>query len=185
LKSLCSLGHSNHPITKFIELLTTHQIATLVDVRSYPSSRRWPQFNQGALAASLSHATIEYSWFPTLGGRRSSQRVDSPHTAWEVPAFRAYADYAETTDFDQGLRALIALAEARNIAFMCSEGLWWQCHRRIIADHLTVRGYRVQHITPNGRLVAHQIPDFASIHNGRLIYDGGQIPLGLKRDWKN
>ena len=181
MKTLYTNGHSNHPIEKFIELLTTHQIATLVDVRSYPSSRRLPHFNQDALSASLNTVSIEYQWLKSLGGRRTSKRIDSPHTAWEVPAFRAYADYAETADFDAGLRTLISWAQARQTAFMCSEGLWWQCHRRIISDHLTMRGYTVEHITPAGKIVAHQLPDFASIHDGQLIYDGGQARLGFKR----
>ena len=180
LKTLYSIGHSNHPIEKFLELLTAHQIATLVDVRSYPSSRRWPHFNHDALAASLREANVEYHWLKSLGGRRTSQRTDSPHSAWEVPAFRAYADYAETADFENGLRTLLAPAAAQGTAFMCSEGLWWQCHRRIISDHLTVRGCRVEHIMPNGKAVVHQMPDFASIRDGRLIYDGGQAQLVLK-----
>lgn len=180
MKTLYTIGHSNHPIDKFIELLTAHQISRVVDVRSYPSSRRWPQFNQVALAASLSTAKVEYHWFKTLGGRRTSQRIDSPHTAWEVPAFRAYADYADTADFEEGLSTLIALAAEQRTVFMCSEGLWWQCHRRIISDHLTMRGWAVEHIMPNGKTVAHQIPDFASLRNGRLTYDGGQSQLALK-----
>ncbi len=180
MKTLYTIGHSNHPIEKFITLLTAHQIALLVDVRSFPSSRRWPQFNQAGLQASLAAAGIGYRWLKSLGGRRTSKRADSPHTAWEVPAFRAYADYADAAAFEEGLQALIAMAAEQRTAFMCSEGLWWQCHRRIISDHLTVRGYSIEHIMPKGTLVAHRLADFASIRDGRLTYDGGQAQLALK-----
>ena len=121
-----------------------HDIAVVADVRSFPSSRRWPHFNQEPLAASLTRAGIDYRWFKQLGGRRHGVRADSPHTAWEHPAFRSYADYADTVDFEQGLCELTAVAEKKRLAYMCSEGLWWRCHRRIISDHLTLRGWRVE-----------------------------------------
>jgi uncharacterized protein (DUF488 family) len=175
-----TIGHSTHPAEIFLGLLGRHQIELLADVRSFPSSRRWPQFNQAALQASVESAGIAYQWMKALGGRRHSKGADSPHLAWEHPAFRSYADYADTADFDDGLAALIEAAGKSRTAIMCSEGLWWRCHRRIISDHLTVREWDVRHIMPEGKLAAHMLPDFASIDGGRIVYDGGQRPLNLK-----
>jgi uncharacterized protein (DUF488 family) len=156
-----------------------HEIAMLADVRSFPSSRKWPHFNQEPFAESLTRAGIEYRWFKNLGGRRKSVGTDSPHTAWEIPAFRSYADYADTAEFDHGLDELTAAATTTRLAYMCSEGLWWRCHRRIISDHLTLRGWRVEHILPDGKIKPHVLAPFARIADGKLIYD--RIPeTGIK-----
>lgn len=175
-----TIGHSTHPIETFLALLAQHRIELLADVRSFPSSRRWPQFNQAELQASLESAGIAYKWMKALGGRRRSTRADSPHQAWEHPAFRSYADYADTDEFAAGLDALLDAAIFSRTAIMCSEGLWWRCHRRIVSDYLTARGYEVRHIMPDGKPAAHAPPDFATIENGRIIYDGGQRRLKLK-----
>ena len=169
---LYTIGHSTHPIETFLGLLTRHEIAMLADVRSFPSSRRWPQFNQDQLKVSVEGAGIAYKWFKVLGGRRRSEVHDSPHQAWEHAAFRSYADYADTAQFAAGVDELSAGVAEQRTAIMCSEGLWWQCHRRIIADHITMRGWHVMHIMPTGKLVAHALPKFARIVEGRLIYDG-------------
>ena len=147
---LYTVGHSTHPIERFLELLSEHRIAILADVRSFPGSRRWPQFNQESLAETLGRAGVEYRWLKGLGGRRHGRRADSPHVAWTVAAFRAYADYADSAEFAEALGELMASATGARTAIMCSEGLWWQCHRRIVADHLTVRGWTVEHIMPAG-----------------------------------
>jgi len=167
-----SVGHSTHPLEQFQELLGGQGIKALADVRSFPSSRRWPHFNQPALRESMERAGIEYYWIRALGGRRREVRPDSPHTAWQHPAFRSYADYADSEEFRPGLNELIALARRTRTAYMCSEGLWWRCHRRLISDRLLLLGWRVTHILPNGKLSAHALPDFASVVDGRLIYDG-------------
>ena len=145
----------------------------VADVRSFPSSKRWPQFNQAELSSSLGRAGIEYRWLQELGGRRHSKRKDSPHTAWELPAFRAYADYTESADFEQGLRNLIDAASDARTAYMCSEGLWWRCHRRIISDYLAIRGWDVEHVMPDGKLKPHVLAPFARVVDQRIVYDGG------------
>jgi uncharacterized protein (DUF488 family) len=178
--TLFTIGHSTHPIETFLGLLAAHQIALLADVRSYPSSRRWPQFNQTELQRSLEEARIGYRWCPSLGGRRHSKRVDSPHSAWEHPAFRSYADYTETPEFEAGLKELMRAAHEIRTAIMCSEGLWWRCHRRIISDHLTMRRWEVMHIMPDGKLTTHVLPEFATVTDDRIVYDGGQQSLKLK-----
>ncbi len=167
-----TIGHSTHPIERFLELLGKHRVALVADVRSFPSSRRWPQFGEAELSRSLEAAGIEYRWLKRLGGRRHSTRNDSPHTAWIHPAFRSYADYADTPDFADGLKELAGAAEIACAAYMCSEGLWWRCHRRIISDHLVMLGWRVDHIMPDGSLRAHEMTPFARVREGRIVYDG-------------
>jgi len=174
---LYTIGHSTHPIEEFIRLLTMHRVEIVADVRSFPGSRRWPQFNREALAQTLEASAIDYSWMKALGGRRQGKPADSPHTAWTVAAFRSYADYADTTEFETGLAELIAIASVRRTAIVCSEGLWWRCHRRIISDHMTIRRWAVEHIMPDGKLSRHELADFASIRGGRIVYDGGQPRL--------
>jgi uncharacterized protein (DUF488 family) len=169
---LCTIGHSTHPIERFVELLAHHRISVLADVRSFPGSRRCPQFNQESFSSSLEEAGFEYRWFKLLGGRRHSVRPDSPHTAWTHPAFRSYADYAETEDFETGIAELIETAKRSPTAIMCAEGLWWRCHRRIISDQMVMRGFTVMHIMPSGKLREHSLPEFARVIEGRLIYSG-------------
>ena len=169
---LYSIGHSTHPIERFIELLRAHRIAVLADVRSFPASRRYPQFNSAELERSATEHEIRYRWFKQLGGRRHEVRPDSPHTSWQNSAFRSYADYTDTADFQAGLDELLREAAGATTAFMCAEGLWWRCHRRLISDRLVAIGHRVRHIMPNGSLVDHELPSFAQVVDGRLIYSG-------------
>jgi uncharacterized protein (DUF488 family) len=170
--TLYTIGHSTHPIERFLSLLIEHEIVALADVRSYPGSKRWPQFKQSELQNSLSEKSIAYHWFPALGGRRQTSKELSPHSAWKTSAFRSYADYADTAEFDAGLEELVSLASRQRTAYMCAEGLWWRCHRRIISDHLVVRGMSVLHIMPDGKLVKHELAAFASVRGGRIVYDG-------------
>lgn len=167
-----TIGHSTHPIEEFLALLGEHRVELLADVRSFPSSRKWPHFNQAALAESLNGAGVEYRWMKDLGGRRHGVAPDSPHRAWTHPAFRSYADYADTDAFAAALAGLCTAARERRAAYMCSEGLWWRCHRRIISDHLAARGWCVEHIMPDGKLREHELAPFARIEDGRITYDG-------------
>ena len=168
-----TVGHSTHPIERFLGLLGEHQIVLVADVRSFPSSRKWPQFNQAELSQSLLRAGIQYQWLKRLGGRRHGRREDSPHTGWTHPAFRSYADYTESADFAAGLDELTApAAPTARTVYMCSEGLWWRCHRRIISDYLLLRGWQVDHIMPDGKLRQHDMTPFARIVDGRIVYDG-------------
>jgi len=167
-----SIGHSTHPIERFVELLRAHRIALLADVRSFPSSRRYPHFNSAELERSVTACEIRYRWFKQLGGRRHDVRSDSPHVAWQHPAFRSYADYMDTAEFQAGIDALLEEAASATTAFMCAEGLWWRCHRRLISDRLVVAGHSVRHIMPEGSLVDHELPSFARVIDGRLIYSG-------------
>ena len=164
-----TIGHSTHPIENFLGLLEQYRIALIADVRSYPSSKRWPQFNQEALQASLERAGIEYRWLKELGGRRRGV-AESINDGWEHAAFRAYADHAATAEGQQALGGLIETAGATRSAIMCSEGLWWRCHRRIIADYMTVRGWEIVHIMPDGKPAPHRLTPFAQVRNDVIEY---------------
>ncbi len=170
-RPILTVGHSTHPIERFLALLGRHRVTLLADLRSLPSSRRWPQFNQAALEESLKRAGVDYRWLKRLGGRRRGVRPDSPHTAWTHPAFRSYADYMETAEFEAGLAELTDAASQMQTAYMCAEGLWWQCHRRIISDVLVARGWHVEHILPDGKLARHQLAPFARVASERIVYD--------------
>jgi uncharacterized protein (DUF488 family) len=138
--TLWTLGHSTHPIERFLGLLEAHGIRRLADVRRYPTSR-WPQFKQDALKASLSTVGIEYSHIPELGGYRKG----------------GYEEHAKTPEFEEGLRKLVALAGSESTAIMCAEAVFFRCHRRYVADALVRAGHEVRHIFPDGRTQPHRL----------------------------
>jgi hypothetical protein len=141
-----TIGHSTHPLPAFLGLLQEHGIETVADVRRFPGSRRHPQFGGEALAASLDAHGIAYHWFSELGGRRRPDFLQAEGSAWRHPSFRAYAQHVRSEEFAQGLYALLHVANASRTAIMCSELLWWRCHRRLIADVLVFCGWHVTHI---------------------------------------
>jgi uncharacterized protein (DUF488 family) len=153
---ILTVGHSTHPIERFLRLLAAHSIEALADVRRYPGSRRNPQFNSGDLARSLSAARIGYASFgEELGGRRRASAGRQAASAWRNQAFAAYAEHMRSEAFAAGLGRLEQLAGERRTAVMCAEANWRRCHRRLIADALTAAGWSVLHIGPDGRLEPH------------------------------
>lgn len=165
-----TLGHSTHTLDAFIALLSAHEIEQLVDIRTVPKSRRSPHFNIDALAKSLPERGVAYAHLARLGGWRRPTE-DSPNGAWRNRSFRGYADYAMSDEFDEGLAELRDLAAAGPTAIMCSEALWWRCHRRLVADHLTVGGDTVCHIGSDGRASVHELTPFALVGpDGRVTY---------------
>lgn len=166
-----SIGHSTHALDEFIGALQSFEIKVIADVRSFPGSRRYPQFNKENLGASLAAAEIEYFHFPELGGRRRA-RADSLNVVWRNEAFRGYADYMETDDFREGMARLIAVAGSRRTAIMCAEAVWWRCHRSLISDSLKAKGIEVTHIMASGKSAAHPFTSAARIVNGQLSYRG-------------
>jgi uncharacterized protein (DUF488 family) len=177
MPSIYSVGHGTRPIEEFLEVLRAAKVTTLADIRSAPGSRRHPQFGQAALAASLESAGIEYVHLRGLGGRRDAA-PDSPNVALKVDAFRGYADHMATDEFAAEYGRLVAIARERTTAFMCAETLSWRCHRRLLSDRLTVDGWDVVHLLTPGKSEPHRIWDVARVVDGRLVYDGGAIPLG-------
>ena len=167
--TIWTVGHSTRPIEPFVEILQSALITTVADVRRFPGSRRYPQYNQQALADSLAAVGITYVWLPELGGRRQP-RPDSSHTAWRNASFRGYADYMDTDAFKQGIDCAIALAEDGRVALMCSEALWWQCHRSLISDYLKIRSYCVIHLLAANEHEEHPYTSPAQIVDGQLSY---------------
>src|SRR5689334_21674257 len=150
-----TIGHSTRTIDDFISLLEKNKIKLLIDVRAFPSSKRYPQFNKEALTESLKTRGIRYEHFPELGGKRKSKQ-DSHNTAWRNASFRGYADYMETEEFQKGTERLLNVAaDSSPIAIMCAEAVWWRCHRSLIADYLKVRGTEVIHILSANKVEPH------------------------------
>ncbi|MEM5387351.1 DUF488 domain-containing protein [Paraburkholderia phymatum] len=168
-----TVGHSTRPLGEFIELLTGAQIETVVDVRSIPRSRTNPQFNRETLPDALSRKHMDYIHLAGLGGRRSRSKGDapSPNGYWTHPAFRNYADYAMSAAFRDAFAQLLELGHQQRCVIMCSEAVWWRCHRRIIADYLLQHGETVLHIMNAGRVEpATMTPGAQPQLDGALIY---------------
>jgi uncharacterized protein (DUF488 family) len=171
-----SVGHGTRPVAELVDVLSEAGIRVLADVRSVPGSRRHPQFGRSALSSSLAEAEIEYVHLRGLGGRRDAL-PDSPHVALKVDAFRGYADHMASDEFAADYAHLVAVARTKTAAFMCAETLWSKCHRRLLSDRLTVDGWSVVHLLAPGRSEPHQLWDVARVVDGRLVYDGGAMPL--------
>ena len=170
ISRIWTVGHSTRAIDQFISLLQANDIKLLVDVRTLPGSRRYPQFNQETLADSLGKVGIRYEHFPELGGRRKPS-LDSRNHAWRNASFRGYADYMETDKFHKGIERLLNLAsESGPTAIMCAEAVWWRCHRSLISDYLKADGVEVIHILEKSKTEPHPYTSAARIVNGKLSY---------------
>jgi len=170
ISQIWTIGHSTRTIDEFISLLRANHIKLLVDVRTLPGSRRYPQFNRETLAESLGKAGIRYEHFPELGGRRKA-KPDSRNTAWRNASFRGYADYMETHEFHKGVGRLLDLAtEGGPAAIMCAEAVWWRCHRSLISDYLKASGIEVMHILTSNNIESHPFTSAAHIVDGALSY---------------
>jgi uncharacterized protein (DUF488 family) len=168
---ISTIGHSTRDIDIFLSLLEENGIKLLVDVRSLPGSKRYPQFNREALAESLNAHGIRYEHFPELGGRRKPE-PDSRNTAWRNASFRGYADHMETEEFHKGVERLLDLTgEAGPTAVMCAEAVWWRCHRSLISDYLKSRGIAVMHILDTNKTEPHLFTSAARIVKGQLNYE--------------
>ncbi len=167
---LWTIGHSTRKIDHFISLLEKNGIKLVMDVRSFPGSRRYPQFNKEAFADSLGQPGIRYEHFSELGGRRKPKHT-SRNTAWRNASFRGYADYMETEEFQNGIERLIDLtSEVGPTAIMCAEAVWWRCHRALISDYLKARGIEVIHIVDSNKTEPHPFTSAARIVDGALSY---------------
>jgi uncharacterized protein (DUF488 family) len=171
-----SIGHSTHAIERFIELLRAGGIRVVADVRRFPGSRRNPQFGARRLGRALADAGIGYESFAeSLGGRRSTGpagRALPDNSAWRNASFRAYADHMSSPEFAAGLSRLEAVARESPTAIMCAEGHPSRCHRQLIADALTVAGWEVVHLLPDGGRTAHVLSPHAVVEGGVLSYPG-------------
>ena len=168
-KVIWTIGHSTRSLDEFLDLLKAHQIQLLVDIRSFPGSRRYPHFNKENLSRTLPAEGIAYKHIAGLGGRRKP-REDSVNTAWRHPSFRGYADYMQTPEFKKEVENLESFALKERTAYMCSEALWWKCHRALVSDYLKIRGWVVWHIMENGKLTEHPFTSPARAVQGHLFY---------------
>ncbi|HXW62782.1 MAG TPA: DUF488 domain-containing protein [Candidatus Acidoferrales bacterium] len=171
-----TIGHSTHPIERFLELLETNRVTQLIDIRTIPRSRHNPQFDSQALRASLRTAHIQYVHLKELGGLRRA-RQDSINLGWRNLSFRGFADYMQTPEFEAALAAAIEWASARRTALMCAEAVPWRCHRSLVADALIVRGIRVLEIVSTRPPTEHQLTSFARVCGTSITYPGDQALL--------
>lgn len=168
-KTIWTIGHSTHSFEEFLELLKAHGIQILVDIRRYPGSRRYPHFNKEALETLLPENGISYHHFENLGGRRKA-RPDSINQVWRHPSFRGYADYMETDEFKEIVEKLKTVASEKRTTIMCSEAVWWSCHRAMVSDYLKVQNWEVLHIMAPDKTTEHPFTKPAKIEDGKLVY---------------
>jgi uncharacterized protein (DUF488 family) len=166
---LWTIGHSTRSIDEFLDILSAHGIECIADVRRFPGSRAHPQFNPDALRGSLAERGIAYAPMLELGGRRKP-RPDSSHTAWRNESFRGYADYMDSPEFAAAAEDLAGRARIDHVAAMCAEGVWWRCHRSMIADYFKANGSTVLHILGCGEAKEHQYTAVAKVAGGTLTY---------------
>jgi uncharacterized protein (DUF488 family) len=166
-----TVGHGTLEASAFTDLVTRAGIELVVDVRRYPGSRRHPHFASTEMAVWLESSGVGYRWLPALGGRRRPS-PDSINVALRNPQFRAYGDHMASGEFMTGVDELLESTTGRSAAVMCSETVWWRCHRRLLADHLVlVRGFTVEHLFPDGRLAPHPVTPGARRAGDHVVYD--------------
>ncbi len=175
MPTVYTIGHSTRTIEELIAALRTHGIERLVDIRAFPSSKRLPHFNRGALEVSLPEAGIEYRWKPEMGGRRGKARPDSRNTGLRNESFRAYADHMMSGEFQQAAAEVLQWAAEKKTAVMCAERMWFQCHRMLVSDYYTAHGNEVLHIVDERPPKTHTLTREGHLVNGELIYNAGQL----------
>lgn len=176
MATLFTIGHSTRTLDELIEVLQAHSIETLVDIRSFPMSRRLPHFNRESLEKSLPENGIRYVWMKDLGGRRKKILQDSPNVALRNDSFRNYADYMLTPEFEQAVEELIGLAQQSRTAYMCAERVYFQCHRMLVSDWLVAHGHEALHIDDIKPPKPHELMREARLVDGKLIYRGDRLP---------
>ena len=175
MATLYTIGHSTRSQEELIAALRTQNIETLVDVRSFPSSRRLPHFNRESLEKAFPAAGIRYLWMKDLGGRRKRILSESPNIALRNDSFRNYADYMLPPAFQRALGELVEIAQSSTTAYMCAERVWFQCHRMLVSDWLVAHGHEVLHIDGTGPAKPHCLMPEARLVNGDVIYRGDRL----------
>lgn len=167
-----TVGHSTRTVPEFADLLRVGEVEVVVDIRKLPGSRRNPQYNETALKEEMAEYQIGYHRIAALGGLRGSRREVPQETNgwWENRSFHNYADYTLSEEFKAGLEELILLGQQRRCAIMCSEAVWWRCHRRLVADQLIAAGKTVFHLMDRLRAEPARLSEGACLSNGALTY---------------
>lgn len=164
-----TIGHSTHAIDEFVTILQEYDIQVVVDIRTIPKSRHNPQYNKADLEASLKQQGIGYQHIDKLGGLRHTTK-DSINVGWRNKSFRGYADYMATSEFEAGLNALVKIASDKVTTIMCAEVLPWRCHRSLVADALTKKGWLVHDVMSRTKSTRHKLTSFLTVKKGQLIY---------------
>jgi uncharacterized protein (DUF488 family) len=175
MSTLYTIGHSTRSLEELVAVLKAHSIQTLVDIRSFPMSRRVPHFNRESLERALPEEGMRYIWMKELGGRRKKIRDDSPNVAIRSQSFRNYADYMLTDEFQQAAAELLKLAESSRTAYMCAERPYFRCHRSMVSDWLVAHGHCVLHIDDSRPPKPHELMAEARVVNGKVIYKGDRL----------
>jgi uncharacterized protein (DUF488 family) len=170
--TIYTIGHSTHSLDEFLNMLRSFDIKILADIRSFPGSRRFPQFGKGQIKISLEETGIQYIHLADLGGRRKVKK-DSKNNRWNNDSFRGYADYMETREFENAIVKLEHIALEQPTAYMCSEAVWWKCHRSMVSDYLKAKGWTVLHIMATGKVQEHKYTSPAIIVDGNVFYSDG------------
>jgi len=175
---LLTYGHGTDSAERAVAILQAAPVASIVDIRIAPGSRRNPQYSRVELSRWLPEAGILYRWEKRLGGFRKPS-AGNPDLVWREDMFRGYAEYMRSEEFRAAIDPVLSEASDRPVAVMCSETLWWRCHRRLVADYASAaRGFTVRHLMHDGRIEDHRpSPGLRLRSDGLLVYDGGQAPL--------
>ena len=175
MATLFTIGHSTRTLDELIAALQAHKIETLVDIRTYPMSRRLPYFNRENLEKALPAAGIQYLWMKDLGGLRKKSLDDSPNIALRNASFRNYADYMLTSQFVHAAEELIKIAERSRTAYMCAERVYFKCHRMLVSDWLVAHGHEVLHIDDEKPPKSHKLMPEVRLVDGKLLYCGNRL----------
>ena len=175
MATLYTIGHSTRTLEELIAVLHAHKVKVLVDIRSFPVSRRLPHFNRESLEHAVPQAGIRYVWMKSLGGFRKKIREDSPNIALRNASFRNYADYMLTPEFEEATAELIRLAAESRTAYMCAERVWFHCHRMLVSDWLVAHGHTVLHIDGEAPPKAHRLNPQAHLVDSKVIYGEGTL----------
>jgi uncharacterized protein (DUF488 family) len=177
MATVYSMGHSTREMAEFSRILEVHEIRMLEDIRAFPASRRHPQFNRENMEAWLPQAGCGYRWEKDLGGKRGRQMPPelSPHIALRDEAFRNYADYMLSPQFQKAAGRLVERAAEQRTAILCAEALYSNCHRMLVSDYLLSQGHTVLHILDEGPPKEHGLSRDARIIEEKLIYRGDRL----------
>ena len=175
MATLFTIGHSTRTLEELIGALAAHSIETLVDIRSFPMSRRLPYFNRESLEKALPAAGIRYVWMKDLGGRRKKSLAQSPNIALRNDSFRNYADYMLTPEFERAVTELVQMGKSSRTAYMCAERVYFRCHRMLVSDWLVAHGHEVLHLDDAGPVKPHTLMSEARMVDGKLIYRGNRL----------
>ena len=167
-----TMGFSNRPWDETIHILQTYGIQRLVDIRTLPGSRHTPQFNLENMKDALPQSEIEYIHMKSLGGLRKPGKDSTLNSGWKNSGFRGYADYMQTAAFEAALEDLIRQLEEKRTVYCCTEAVFWRCHRQLVSDALTVRGYTIGHIFSASKVELHKLTNFVKVDGSRLTYPG-------------